>query len=435
MLNYIVFSLILSRPPTDLESAKNCCINHPDKPESPLEKANYDCSSLEPFGKKRCNQVYGGNVCKWVANGKCGKKECSRLSKYELHYGKYIDVGVCGGLCKEDNKSCNPNVYTTIQVSGTENKIPILKDCICDSCAAVPVSTNVEVSVDRCKGECNGDQLDRVCTAGIADQFSTSNGPEPSNPSSALVSGILSGCSAGIQPGFDFFADNRCFGHTFTDCFSQGECPLRAAKLRICMRAANVFLTNTDSLILGVNGGGLWSQGLPTLNGGTWNQGEEMCLDLDLGNLPGTGANILLDIQMAGHLDVVVQDDTAVDFVNLSVQYEKCQRCIPKLTSVSHLYTDGGVTDFHRAEDCDCVGIEGCARYDHFITYYEGTMFEKTVNVGQCLGKCANYLRCNAIYGKVSLKAPEGERVIRRVEKCDCGKLPWNPNGLYLEKV
>jgi hypothetical protein len=119
MLNYIVFSLVLSRPSTDLESAKYCCINHPDKPESPLEKANYDCSSLEPFGKKRCNQVYGGNVCKWVPSGKCGKKECSRLSKYELHYGKYIDVGVCGGLCKEDNKSCNPNIYTSIQVSGT----------------------------------------------------------------------------------------------------------------------------------------------------------------------------------------------------------------------------------------------------------------------------------------------------------------------------
>ena len=435
MLNFVLFSLIISRPPSDPSTSNSCCLNHPDKPDSPLEQANYDCVSLKSFGKERCNKVYGGNVCKWENGGKCNKKECHRVSKFELHYGKYVDVGDCGGLCKEDNKSCNPNIYTTMQVSGTENKIPILKDCICDSCYAVLVSTVVEVPVDRCKGDCNSDQRDRICKAGVEDQLSISNGQEPSNPSSAMVSGILSGCSAGIQSGFDIFADNRCFGHTFTDCFSRGECPLRSASLRICMQAANVYLTNTDSLVLGINGGGLWGLGLPALNGGTWNQGESMCLDLDLSNLPGSGANILLDIQMTGHLDVMVQDDTAVDFLTLSVQYEKCQRCIPKLSSVSHLYTDGGVTDFIRAEDCDCVDLEGCAQYDHFVTYYEGTIFENTVNVGQCLGKCANFLRCNSIYEKKYLKAPEGTRTIRVVQKCLCGKLPWNPNGLYLEKV
>ena len=52
-------------------------------------------------------------------------------------------------------------------------------------------------------------------------------------------------------------------------------------------------------------------------------------------------------------------------------------------------------------------------------------------HVGQCLGNCINYLRCNAIYGKKMMKAPEGERTIKVVDKCDCGKLSWNPNGLY----
>jgi hypothetical protein len=426
MLQSILLSLILSRP-------SECCIDHPNKPDSPLDKANYECSILDSFGKQRCNKVYGGNVCKWTDGFKCKKKGCQRVSKYELHYGKYIDVGMCGGLCKEQNKQCNPNRYSILQIPDTKHRVSILKECVCDSCGAVPITTNVEISVDRCKGVCNGEQLDMKCSAGVVDQFSVSNGPEPSNPSSALLSGMLSGCSAGVQPGFDFFADNRCFGHTFSDCFSEGECPLRAANLKICMRAANVFLTNTDSLVLGINGGALWGQGLPTLNGGTWNQGEEMCLDLNLANLPGTGANILLDIQMAGHLDVMVQDDTAVDFLTLSIQYEKCQRCIPKLTTLSHLYSNNGVEDFMRAEDCACVRVEGCERYDHFITYYEGTLFEQTINVGQCLGKCANYLRCNGVYGVTAINAPEGKRNVRVIKTCDCGKIQWNPNGLYLD--
>ena len=72
-------------------------------------------------------------------------------------------------------------------------------------------------------------------------------------------------CSAGVQSGFDIFTDNRCFGHTFSDCFVQGPCPLRRAKLEICLQAANVPLTHTDSMMLGVNGNGLWGQSLVTL--------------------------------------------------------------------------------------------------------------------------------------------------------------------------
>jgi hypothetical protein len=434
MIQSILFSLLLSRPSdSDLVESMSCCLDHPNKLLDTLEMANYNCSILTPFGKQRCNRVYGSRVCKWANGGKCNKNECQRKPNYQMHFGKYVDVGMCEGLCKEDETSCGPNAYSLYTVPGTENDIAILKDCICDSCNAVPITTNLEINVDRCKGNCN-DQKDVVCSAGVNDQFSNLNGLEPSNPSSALLSGMLSGCSAGVQPGFDFFADNRCFGHTFSECLNEGECPLRGANLQICMRAANVFLTNTDSLVLGINGVGLWGQGLPALNGGTWNQGEDMCLDLNLANLPGSGANILLDIQMAGHLDVMVQDDTAVDFVTLSLEYEKCQRCIPKQTTLSHFYSNEGVIDFMSAEDCDCVGIGGCERFDHFITYFEGTMFEKTVNVGQCLGKCSNNLRCNSVFGLTSLKAPEGVRNIKIVEKCDCGKITWNPNGIYIKE-
>ena len=439
MINIIVFSLILAKsslpsiPSIQSNTTGSCCIDHINKPNSPLIKANYDCSVLYPFGKNRCNKVYGGGVCRWLQSKKCNRLNCRRVPKYEFHHGKFIDIGRCRGICKGGEKKCEPNNYVR-NIVDTPNKLYIIKDCICDSCGKEPSFSNIRVSTDRCKGDCNKNQQDTVCMAGSDDRFSVINGLESSSPSPALVSGLLSGCSAGIQPGFDFFADNKCFGHTFTDCFRQGICPLRGAQLKICMKAANVFLTHTDSLVLGINGGGLWGLGLPILNGGTWNRGEHMCLDLNLANLPGNGANILLDIQMAGHLDVMVQDDTAVDFVTLSIQYDKCQKCIPKLSSVSHLYTDRGVTDYYRADDCDCIGMENCKRYDHFIVYYKGTIFENTVNVGQCWGNCPNNLRCNPKYKKYTIKAPEGSRYIKVVDKCVCGKLTWNPSGLFLQK-
>ena len=286
-------------------------------------------------------------------------------------------------MCK-DNRQCSPNNYTSINYEN-DNKLDVIANCICDTCIAVPDISNIPISVDKCKGNCNK-QSDRVCMGGVDDNFITSNGLESSNPSTALLSGMLAGCSAGIQPGFDFFVDNKCFGHTFINCLHQGGCPLKRAYLKICMRAANVFLTHTDSLVLGINGLGIWGRSLPLLNGGTWDRGETMCLDLNLANLPGNNANMLLDIQMAGHLDVMVQDDTAVDYVRLSIDYEKCNICIPKISSISHLYSDNGIKD---------------------------------------------YLRCNSINERHVLKAPEGARYINVVKKCICGKLQWNPYGLY----
>jgi hypothetical protein len=224
--------------------------------------------------------------------------------------------------------------------------------------------------------------------------------------------------------------NDRCFGHTFTDCLSKTSCPLRSAVLETCLQAANVALTQTDGIILGVNGVGLWSEGLPTLNGGGWNPGDMMCFQLDLSNLAG-GVNILNDIQTTGHLDVVVQDDTAVDFVTLTVEYTDCRVCVPKQTTVSHLYTSGGVQDFYRAETCDCVELGECKRQLHMVTYFEGTMFENSMDVGQCVGKCSGLRKCRGEYGKKEIQAPEGSRVVRVLKGCDCNKLTWNPQGKW----
>ena len=423
----IILSILLTQTITvpSLER-KECCVDHYDKPQYPLEKANYKCSQLSPFGKQRCKSVYGGNVCTWSAGSLCYSPKCQRKVHYEMHYGETIDVGLCSGGCF--NKTlCTPEDVGIALI----NEIPVnvIKSCVCDSCAAYPRSYNVEINVDRCAGNCNGEDLNRVCKAGEDDNFNTGN-TELSSPSPALISGILSGCSAGMQTGFDQFMNDRCFGHTFTDCLSKTSCPLRSAVLETCLQAANVALTQTDGIILGVNGVGLWSESLPTLNGGGWNPGDMMCFQLDLSNLAG-GVNILNDIQTTGHLDVVVQDDTAVDFVTLTVEYTDCRVCVPKQTTVSHLYTSGGVQDFYRAETCDCVELGECRRQLHMVTYFEGTMFENSMDVGQCVGKCSGLRKCRGEYGKKEIQAPEGSRVVRVLKGCDCNKLTWNPQGKW----
>jgi len=411
--------------PEDFIYKQECCLDHSDKPSFPLDKANYDCSQLTPFGQKRCNSVWDGTTCKWNGGALCSPTNCRRRSYYETHYGESIDVGLCGGLCPNNKTTCTSDIVGTTLVN--ENAVSVIKSCICDSCAAFPRSYNVEVAVDRCTGNCNGDHLNNVCTAGVDDDFNPTS-VEPCDPSPMLISGILAGCSAGMQSSFDQFIDNRCLGHTFTQCITKTNCPLRSAKLYTCLQAANVPLTQTDSIILGVNGAALWGQSLPSLNGGTWNPGEKMCFELDLSNLVG-GVNMLNDIQTAGHLDVVVQDDTAVDFLTLSVEFKDCRVCRPKRTTVSHLYTSSGVRDFYKDEDCDCFELKECRRERRMVTYFEGTSFEISMDVGQCLGKCNGLKKCRGIYISKLIRAPEGSKKVKILKSCDCGKLPWNPYG------
>ena len=413
---------------SDLKNQK-CCIDNKNKPLFSLEIGNYNCEDLSPYGANRCNEVFGGNVCKWVSGKKCNKKICNRISHYEQHFGKFVDVGKCSGNCKNKILSCSPLTYNSHMIDNTNNIVQVIESCHCDNCYTDDSSSVIEVPTNKCKGNCN-EQKNNVCRAGLDDNFN-SNNLEPSTPSPALLSGILNSCSAGIQSGFDIFTDNRCFGHTFTNCLIEGDCPLRNANLHICMRAAFVSLTQTDSLILGINGNGLWSMGLPQLNGGTWNPNDELCIDLNLNNIFNSGTSILNDIQMAGHLDVAVQDDSAVDFVELSLQYDECQKCIPKFTSLSHLYNSNGVKDFINHEDCHCLNVGDCKKIDHYVTYFEGTMYEQEINIGQCLGKCSNGLKCNPLKVKKEIKAPEGVRIIGVIEKCDCQKIQWNPNGKY----
>jgi hypothetical protein len=407
-----------------------CCIDHPLKPLTPAAVANFDCSQLVPFGADRCKAVYGGGVCKWATGAECLQiqpRPCTRVSKYEVHYGQRVDVGECRGACDAADSAdgsrpaCKPKTTSPMQLNG--GVVLVVKECECSNCAAQPQNIAIEVPAGVCKGKCATAQLSRTCTAGVADNFSPANGAEPSSPSVALLSGPLGSCSAGVQPGFDFFADNRCFGHTFSDCLVRGPCPLKSAIVKFCIRAANVPLTSTDGLALGTNGVFHWGIALPTLNGGTWNKGETLCTSLDLSNLPNGGANILPQLDVAGELDFFVQDDTAVDFVTLAVEYVNCQVCAPKVSVVSTLYAPGGPQNFEDVKDCACVDGTKCHREPLFQTFFPGTIFQATLDVGQCIGRCNTAVpsKCRPTAAtKKELKAPEGIRIVEIIEKCDC---------------
>lgn len=413
------------------EDKNYCCLDHPQKPTTPSNIANYDCSQLKPFGKERCNKVWSGNTCIWKSGKSCKsvKIKCQRVAHYESHYQQSINVGKCVGDCKQEKSKCQALDHSYVSVkSEIDNKVVrVVKSCECDTCYTETRNKIVEIPVGNCHGECNTQQTDRVCRAGQEDNFDTSDGLEASSPSSLLLSGFLSGCSSGIQNGFDVFTNDRCFGHTFTNCLQKGVCPLQHANLHICMRAAQVSLTQTDSLILGVNGSPLWGKSLPLLNGGTWNPDETLCLDLDLDNLPIDGASIISIVDSVGHLDVGVQDDTAVDFLILKLKYEDCQKCIPVSTSISTLYQDTGITNYVNIKECDCINVSKCSRVDKFELHYPGTKYETLVDKGQCIGGCSRFMRCKPDEVSVGeIESPEGHKTVSKISSCKCSKISWN---------
>jgi hypothetical protein len=408
-----------------LAAPEECCLDHNNKPHDPIDISNYDCGMLSDFGKKRCNQVWGGQVCNYNKGPRCKTylQKCNRYPHYEVHSGETIDVGRCFGPCKItdlDHRSCDA-IYKQLEVGG--KAINVIAKCDCQSCHVDNYYSAIKIPSNRCHGKC-AEQKDLYLESGIHDNFFAGNTETPS-PSNQLITGILNGCSAGIQTSYDQFIDNRCFGHTFEDLTLEGTCNIKSAALKFCIRAAQVSLTNTDSVILGFNGNSIWGIGLPTLNGGAWNPGDELCTTLDLNNLPNSGLSILADLQLNGHLDFVVQDDTAVDFVNLNIMFDKCTQCLPTITELNGLVTSNGYSEYHNVLDCDCVNVTRCNRHRHFMTFYPGTIFENTIDVGRCAGKCSQFPnRCVPVKrSPINIKSPHGARTIGIIKDCDCSKL------------
>ena len=393
-----------------IPETQKCCVDHPKKRKNDLVKVNYNCEHLTNFGSSRCNQVLGGNVCKWDI---CPTlKKCQRLPHHEQHFNKNIDVGKCSGGCKDDfNKSCSPSEYEYLELKN--KKVKVISDCECLVCAVKEKYGLVKIPLGSCVGDCQ--TRNNSCMAGVDDKYSPNNGIEFTNPSLNLLNSAAGICSLGVQTGFDTFIDNRCFVHTFEECIRKDKCPIRKLLLDICMEAAQVSLTQTDSIRLGTNGNGLWGMGLPALNGGSWNQGDNICLTLDLDNL-GIQNSVIMD----GNLDVLVQDDTAVDFLRLNVEYEDCEVCLPTEHRIHTIYGHNGLQHYRHIKDCDCLNMMECHREILEETYYPGTNFEVTLDIGQCLGKCKNGNYCNREISQQQIKTPYGNQNIDIIKGCFC---------------
>jgi len=168
-----------------------------------------------------------------------------------------------------------------------------------------------------------------TCLVGRMDNFATIDGAETAAPSAPLCA-LLQTCSNGprnncnpVPPNcseFDCPGIDRCFGHTFTGCWDP-TCTVIHARLNLRVRSVS---GGNDGLGLYQDGVGVWGVSFSTL--GTWP--GDLTISLDLENLPpnALGVTNVLAMLQDGDLDVVIQDDTEVDFLELIVT--TCCHCV-----------------------------------------------------------------------------------------------------------
>ena len=165
--------------------------------------------------------------------------------------------------------------------------------------------------------------------AGDEDDFGNSNDPDDALVIRPLLADYLSRpggrndlLHGGEPMPFDANDPNNRdydwdFGYTFENI------PMLQPDAKLRIRVQSVTGSRTEYLAIQYTGDGnsldtLWIENMPVLNGGSWTQGESVIFDLDLGNLPG-GVNIIDEINAAGYLDVIVGDDTSVDWIELTI--------------------------------------------------------------------------------------------------------------------
>ncbi|MEQ9356947.1 MAG: PEP-CTERM sorting domain-containing protein [Coleofasciculus chthonoplastes F1-TOW-03] len=174
--------------------------------------------------------------------------------------------------------------------------------------------------------------------AGNADNFNTSDGLENSTPSAALEQWADQNYAYGASTLFDRSVNDYddYFVHTFSDLHSNLSNPIVFGELEISLRATNSSMSYNDAINLRfTNPDGTLTPGwgrhigqgdsteglLPT----TWSNSQSHTFTFNLANLPlapgqnPTASNLLPTLNQKGFLDVVVEDDTSIDYIKLTV--------------------------------------------------------------------------------------------------------------------
>ncbi|MDA1271428.1 MAG: hypothetical protein O3A93_09230 [Chloroflexi bacterium] len=161
-------------------------------------------------------------------------------------------------------------------------------------------------------------EIQSIFYAGVNDNYDPNSDTPPANPSAGLSASITSPLMD-----FDQLDWDKWFAHTFVGLPDD----IISAQLEIGLMpwGAN---TENDTIALrftdsnGNLAGTAWTSRIGSPAGllpQSWPLYDQYTFVLDLSQLPPQGVSLLADMNASGFLDVLVQDDTRVDYATLSV--------------------------------------------------------------------------------------------------------------------
>ncbi len=226
-----------------------------------------------------------------------------------------------GAAAVAGDSACNPtgDCFAAHDAPGCSNL-----SCCLSTCAVDPYCCSVEWDVTCVSHAFNNPSCYSVppcagvkaftCQGGCEDDFAGGPDGPAGNP-------------------FDVVNVNQLFSYSFSGCWPNcgpGSCgpftcgTVTGAKIEMRVRAElggssndKIYLTNGSTI--------LWAESIATLMGGPWNAGNVATITLDLQYLPNSLPGVVLASLCDGELGLLVQDDTTVDFANLTVQWCPCQ--------------------------------------------------------------------------------------------------------------
>jgi len=267
-----------------------------------------------------------------------------------------------------------------------------------------------------------------LLTGGVADSFSTANGPEFAAPSPGLIA-LIQQASGSAPANFDDdSSDDSHFGHTLV--LPPGRC-VEAATLRLRARPRAFSSASNDAVHVGfVNPSGQFvgarlsayfgsgNSGLPVLLPNAWNSGNYpgpagATIVVNLATVPG----LLAGLDAQRFLDIYIQDDTLVDYIQLIYRLCNCPTPTPTPTPT---HTPGPCT-LAICKQSIPAGVNGFTFSSAFsglqgITVDDGLCVVNTVACGALFdiyevvqtGQALTNIACSFLTGNGTFSMPGG---------------------------
>lgn len=168
-------------------------------------------------------------------------------------------------------------------------------------------------------------------TYGNEDGFNTDTLDERGEASPALSMWLAEGEHTALEY-FDIIPRNQWFGHSLPVPSTTANCIVTSATISMRLRAGQSIAYN-DAVVVQQDGRRLWSAPIAALTASrTWFADRTETLTLDLTALPqrdGTTVNLATALQN-GEIDIVISDDTGIDYLTYLVH----MGCVPPSSSL-----------------------------------------------------------------------------------------------------